>query len=1070
MKSKNISLSAYLRTASMVLALWSVFCFAPVCLHAQTPSTLWYTLPGPSATVFYINNADDLAGLAQLVNDGNDFSGKTIILPDVISGINLTAYGENYNNGKGWMPIGKDQDNPFNGTFNGSGKIITGLYINDGDLDYVGLFGVVRNGTVENLALENVNITGFNHVGSVAGRLENVGSRIRNCRSAGIVGGNNYIGGIVGSAHGVIDVSYSTCTVNGQDYVGGIVGYVGGNAYFRNCYSTGSVTGNRYVGGIAGRLDRTATNCYTTSFVSGNRDVGGVAGSAGPNCDIQNCAALNTGVIRLSGQNEDFGRIAGFVFEAKMTGNVAFEDMNRDEYLYSVDDAAGRGGESKTAEELQTASGFHSGFLASPWTYEPGKLPGLDAAVEMPWFLKTENIDISDASVNVEPIAYNGELLEPAVTVMLEGIQALSSKYNVSYEDNIDAGTAKVTITGKDNYFGSVSQYFTISPKDITITGFNITKVYDGNTDFAGSLGNLTFVGLVEGETADVNANDVIAEYLAASIGSHEIIFTGNFDIIVGTANAANYNVVQPTNVTGSITRMTQAPLSINFPDDKIFGDAPFDLSITGGSGDGAVSYAIVSGRATVSGNTLTITGAGDVVVRAVKAADENYEEATIEENFTIAPKPVTITGLTANNKPYNGNLTATTSGTAIIVGNISGNSLTVSAGTAEFADKNAGENIVVMFSGYSLAGTAAIHYILSEQPANVTANITARTLSGINVTANNKVYDATTEASVTSATANIVPDDDVSIIISEAEFDTKNVGNLKTVNIITWSITGADAGNYVLPVLKPTVRANITRRPITFTGITVEDKVYDGNTTATITGVAAPSENFDDEGDLTISTFFPSATFADKDAANDIDITFSGFSLAGAAASNYTLNMPTDIKANITPKELTIAGFSITKKFDGNNSVTGGFDYLRFEGLVWQESATVNTTGVTATYAQSTAGEHLITFNGNFGMTAVTAIPSNYTIVQPSGITGEITQVTSSGEIFQTNPLNAWVREGVLHVTGLTPGKDWSVYNTNGTLVHRSVAISETANIRLFPQGVYIIQSENNTIKIVCP
>ena len=91
-------------------------------------TTTWFS-QDTTANSFTITNAAALAGLAKLVNEGNNFSGKTIMLGN---DINL--------NSKEWTPIGTD-DNPFSGTFDGSGYTLCALTINRPNDDYVGLFG-----------------------------------------------------------------------------------------------------------------------------------------------------------------------------------------------------------------------------------------------------------------------------------------------------------------------------------------------------------------------------------------------------------------------------------------------------------------------------------------------------------------------------------------------------------------------------------------------------------------------------------------------------------------------------------------------------------------------------------------------------------------------------------------------------------------------------------------------------------------------------------------------------------------------------------------------------------------
>jgi hypothetical protein len=77
-------------------------------------------------------------------------------------------------------------------------------------------------------------------------------------------------------------------------------------------------------------------------------------------------------------------------------------------------------------------------------------------------------------------------------------------------------------------------------------------------------------------------------------------------------------------------------------------------------------------------------------------------------------------------------------------------------------------------------------------------------------------------------------------------------------------------------------------------------------------------------------------------------------------------------------------------------------------------------------------------------------------------------TGVISSSEM-SSNPLKAWMRDGTLHIEGLTKGKVWSIYSLSGTLIYRSIATSAKADVQLStPAGVYIIQSEDKRIKLV--
>ena len=187
-----------------------------------------------------------------------------------------------------WTPIPG-----FAGTFDGNGKTITGLTINQPSTVNVGLFASIEDvGTVKNLKLDKVNVTANSNVGAVAG--ENRGT-IENCSVSGSVTGlsdNSCVGGIAGfHRKGSITDCHSSATVEGKAYVGGIAGQndaMLGSASIIACYSTGSVTatknnttGSSYAGGVVGLNSNEAvlTACYATGNVKGDGHyVGGVVG------------------------------------------------------------------------------------------------------------------------------------------------------------------------------------------------------------------------------------------------------------------------------------------------------------------------------------------------------------------------------------------------------------------------------------------------------------------------------------------------------------------------------------------------------------------------------------------------------------------------------------------------------------------------------------------------------------------------------------------------------------------------------------------------------------------------
>jgi len=224
-------------------------------------------------TVIGVANADVLAELATIVNNGNDCSGKTIVLTE---DIDLA--------GREWTPIGIEYSNKsFAGNFNGNGHVISNLKITNYTQNYCGLFGF-SNGDISNVGVENVDISSNNNysVGGLVGRF--AGSSITNCYATGDVKGTgNSVGGLIGDNAGDITNCYATGNVTGGANVGGLVGNTLGSFDLINCYATGDVTGTGVnVGGLVGQLSVNPgdiiSNCYATGNVKGSDRVGGLFG------------------------------------------------------------------------------------------------------------------------------------------------------------------------------------------------------------------------------------------------------------------------------------------------------------------------------------------------------------------------------------------------------------------------------------------------------------------------------------------------------------------------------------------------------------------------------------------------------------------------------------------------------------------------------------------------------------------------------------------------------------------------------------------------------------------------
>jgi gliding motility-associated-like protein len=406
--------------------------------------------------------------------------------------------------------------------------------------------------------------------------------------------------------------------------------------------------------------------------------------------------------------------------------------------------------------------------------------------------------------------------------------------------------------------------------------------------------------------------------------------------------------------------------------------------AITGGTLSGIVGSDVV----TLTNNTTGIFASSGVgtsinVTSAMTlsgAAAGNYylTQPPLSANITV--KTLTVTGSTATNKTYDGNATASVTG-GTLSGIVGSDVVSLENNTSGvFASAGAGTGISVT-TVMTISGTSSGNYILTQP--TLTANITAKTLTVINATADNKLYDGTITAIVTGATlSGIVGSDDVTLANSTTgTFATSTVGTAKTVTS-AMTLSGAASGSYTL--VQPALSANITAKTLTVTGASANNKVYDGNTNAIITGGELTGVVGSDAVTLLNNT---AGTFASPNTGSGYLVT-TAMTLSGADAGNYTLTQPA-LFADITNKLLTVTGATVSnKEYDGNTfaAITGG----TLSGLVGSASVTLanNTTGKFATANAGTAIP-VTTF-----MTIEGADAGLYTLVQPS-LTADISPKT---------------------------------------------------------------------------
>ena len=443
------------------------------------------------------------------------------------------------------------------------------------------------------------------------------------------------------------------------------------------------------------------------------------------------------------------------------------------------------------------------------------------------------------------------------------------------------------------------------------------------------------------------------------------------FNIKVTATATTNFTAPTEKVIVVNVVTKSDADVRITTPPtSKTYGDANFSLAATKTAPDGGTwswnssnpaILEIVSGadtatptikvkKADTAGATLTVTYTSDTHYGSASAA------------ITVAQKEVTISGITAANKEYDGSTTATPTGTAVINGKVGSDDVTVTAGTATFADKNVGTGKTVTFTGYSLSGADAGNYNLKAQPASVTANITAKDVKltgGINATDRSYVKDNKT-VGLTKGTLTfdgLVSGETLDVNIPT----TGTISNAKvgTYNVTYSGVTLKDgttgkASNYKLVSPLPAVTVNITKASApTLADISVSQK-YNVTTGEKAIGAVMPT----DAGALTYTKGTESKTGSVTvtswavDATGKVTYTLSGGKVNDTVtlsvvikSTNYadaTVNVViTIIKATPTGEpaytKITTSGKTLA---DAALTTTGSTLYPNAGTLVWVDNA----------------------------------------------------------------------------------------------------------------------------------
>lgn len=613
----------------------------------------------------------------------------------------------------------------------------------------------------------------------------------------------------------------------------------------------------------------------------------------------------------------------------------------------------------------------------------------------------------------------NSNLVQSATDLSVLG--AITSSY----------GTVSVTArAGKNTY--------TITPKELTITGSTAESVYDGVSSYADvSAAGTTYSGLVTSiggvatgdavtgltrvittaanTTESISGVAQVGSYVdtlsnaeGTGLSNYTITYApGAFSVtpaaltITGGSRNTTYNAAVQNNATYTVSGLlgTDTVTSVTgVASGTTVGVYNDSLSAAQGTGLSNYTISYTNGALTIGKAALTITsaassstytgaaqtglftvsglqGSADAVAGISGAATgtnagtytstlgsatgtglENYEITyTNTGTLTITKANATITG-DVNTSVYNGSVQTNTG--AVIDGLLGNDANTVSV-TGYAQATNVAQGIVV--DNLSATGVNASNYEYTITNGSLRITPKALTVVGAQTTV---VYNATTRTNTSTITGLVTGD---AITVSGSA----SARNVSTINdALSVAFTSGDASNYTTTITDGFLK--ITPAIISISGITAADKIYDGSTTASLSGSPTITGILGTDA-VSVNTSSLTGAFADENAGTNKTVLISGIGITGYDAANYQLSGGTTATttADIDRRTLTVTGTSLTTTYNGGvQSLTAPV----VDGLV---------TGDNVTIGGNATGTNAGAYNASY--TASGSDAGNYSLVSPT-------------------------------------------------------------------------------------
>ena len=503
-------------------------------------------------------------------------------------------------------------------------------------------------------------------------------------------------------------------------------------------------------------------------------------------------------------------------------------------------------------------------IATSGWTWAPNSFT---------YTGQEQSIALTNVDEKVS-VTYSGEKGTNAGTYNATATFTVKDSYAKNYKLDAPTKTTPWTITKAPALTLSDTYSVIYSNTNTQIYMVNVTKLqetYPGLKDVTVTGVSTTNTGNILNDNAEMTENGV-SFVLRNGLTTADVGKTAGIVITLKNKNYENSHLTLTVSVIDKINvdgKLSLGGITVTYGDSYTVAGSYSGTKDTTSkwtysySGTGSTTYN--STVAPKAAGTYTVTA---VYEDEIPEGDVPGHTGSVTATITIEKKSVTITGLSAGNKVYDGNTTATATGAATVSGRVGSDDVTVTAGTAAFEDKNVGTGKTVTFTGYELAGSDAANYTLSTQPANVEANITPRqiTITGVAATDRDYVKDNVKVALTGGELVGVIANDNLGFTLGDGTISDAKAGSNKVVTTAI-TLSGADAGNYTLT--QPT-------------GITVAISKINRNLTVTVPSLSLLPNELSGAATLIFDD-------VDGDAKADFNLSENGFVSVSAKNKVYT-------------------------------------------------------------------------------------------------------------------------------------------------------------------------------------